>query len=411
LVNARRDRLRIASTWPWLATAGYRLPGFRLPGFKLPGFGSPTAAILAASPSSKTSANASEDSKFADVVLDSPLHFPQDHGAHPDFRTEWWYLTGWLDHGSQPLGFQVTFFRSRTTQSRANPSRFSAAQLLFAHVALADPQKMALVHDQRSARAGFGHAAFATDRTDLRIGDWRLWQPDGKRYQSVIRAKAFTLQLELETAAPAWLQGQGGYSRKGPQALQASYYYSRPQLSVRARLQWMQPARPTPGGPARELAGVAWLDHEWSSQVLDAQASGWDWVGLNLNNGDSLMAFQIRRSSKDVQTTPADSEALWRIASLRRADQTLRDLGDGVRFTALRWWRSVRTDISYPVEMALDVAGRRLQLKPLFDDQELDSRQSTGAIYWEGAVTVIEHGQVIGRGYLELTGYGERLRI
>ncbi len=390
-----------------------------------------TSALAFALLTGNARAGANQDDEFPEVHKPAHLRFPRDHGAHPDFRTEWWYLTGWLDQGSQPLGsqplgFQVTFFRSRTVQSRANPSRFSASQLLFAHVALASTEIKALEHDQRSARVGFGHASFAGDKTDLRLGDWRFWQTDANHYQSIIHAKSFSLELDFETQASAWRQGEDGYSRKGPQPKQASYYYSRPQLSVRARLQWTGKPKPrssksangSTGLPAtdgmskmtgsRTMTGVAWLDHEWSSQVLDSQASGWDWVGLNLDNGDALMAFQIRRTGNDAR---APNEALWRQARLRRADYSTRDFGDAIRFNALRWWQSARTSIRYPVEMALEFGDRRLILKPLFDDQELDSRQSTGAIYWEGAVSVFENGQVVGRGYLELTGYGERLRL
>ncbi len=354
---------------------------------------------------------------FDDVVEGRALSFPRDHGAHPDYRTEWWYLTGWLDTGKQPLGFQVTFFRSRTIQSRSNPSQFSASQLMFAHVALANPETRVLDHDQRSARTGFGHASFAAETTDVRIGDWRFWQTDPRHYQCVVRAKDFSLQLAITATQPVWLQGNHGYSRKGPRPLQASYYYSRPQLSLRAELQWRKRTAAVTAPVANRHTGIAWLDHEWSSQVLDPQASGWDWIGLNLHNGDALMAFQIRRANdhkaelQSDKSNNAPADPLWRHARLRLADQSVQDFSDSIRFRALRWWRSTRTGISYPVEMAIGFGERRLTLVPLFDDQELDSRQSTGNLYWEGAVNVLEGGQAIGRGYLELTGYGDRVRF
>ncbi len=360
---------------------------------------------------------------FAEVLEGKALNFPRDHGAHPDYRTEWWYLTGWLDKGAGSVGFQVTFFRSRTVQSRNNPSRFSASQLMFAHVAIASPEQPGLEHDQRSAREGFGFATYSTDSTDLRIGDWRLWQIDADRYECLIRAKAFSLRLSLNASAPVWEQGKSGYSQKGPSPIQASYYYSRPQLAVRAELQWARKTAQASMPEAELFSGLGWLDHEWSSQVLDPQASGWDWIGLNLLNGDSLMAFQIRRFSKPLVNDGENKilgergkeglkqAVLWRHARIRRADRSTRDFSDSIGFRALRWWRSTRTGVSYPVEMAITFGERTLMLIPLIDDQELDSRQSTGTLYWEGAVRVLEQGAVIGRGYLELTGYGDRLRL
>ena len=379
----------------------------------------PAFSLLAQGNASK--ANVADP--FAEVVEGKALNFPRDHGAHPDYRTEWWYLTGWLDQGTRSLGFQVTFFRSRTVHSRSNPSRFSASQLMFAHVAIASPEQPGFAHDQRSARAGFGYASYATDSTDLRIGDWRLWQTDADRYECLVRARDFLLRLSMDAAAPVWEQGKGGYSQKGPMPTQASYYYSRPQLAIRAELQWAKKPSQAAMPKAEQFTGLGWLDHEWSSQILDPQASGWDWIGLNLLNGDALMAFQIRKSSKplvnngDKQIGSARGRAevreavLWRHARMRRADQSSRDFSDSIGFGALRWWRSTRTGVSYPVEMAITFGERTLKLIPLFDDQELDSRQSTGTLYWEGAVRVLEQGAVIGRGYLELTGYGDRLRL
>lgn len=331
------------------------------------------------------------------------LQFPRDHGAHFDFRTEWWYVTGWLDAPGEALGFQITFFRSRTGHDANNPSRLAPTQLLFAHAALADPRRQKLLHDERSARIGLGYASASGERTQLKIGDWTFAQRDNQQYQSVIAGQAFSLSLSLSTPEPPWLQGAGGFSRKGPNPAQASYYYSRPQLAVQATLQRHDLAVGGTSAPAQSLRGLAWLDHEWSSELLDPRASGWDWIGLNFDNGDALMAFRIR--------TASEAPALWRYANLRRADGGASDYSESLSFIALRWWRSPRTEIRYPVEIAIEVGDRRLRLAPLFDDQELDSRRSTGAIYWEGAVRVFEAERVIGRGYLELTGYGERLRL
>ncbi len=151
------------------------------------------------------------------------------------------------------------------------------------------------------------------------------------------------------------------------------------------------------------MHGEAWLDHEWSNEYLEPQATGWDWIGINLDDGGALMAFRIRG---------ADGGARWAGGTLRRADGTLQSFAPGeVRFTSARQWSSPRTAIRYPVQWRVGVGSRELLLQPLIDDQENDTRLSSGTIYWEGAVRALEGARTVGRGYLELTGYGEPLRL
>jgi predicted secreted hydrolase len=151
------------------------------------------------------------------------------------------------------------------------------------------------------------------------------------------------------------------------------------------------------------VKGTAWLDHEWSSDMMAPEASGWDWAGINLADGGSLMAFRMR---------DATGGAVWAGGTLRTADGRARTFAPAdVRFTGRRMWRSPRTGIEYPVAMTLAVPGAEFTLEPMQDDQELDSRASTGTIYWEGAVRALQSGRETGRGYLELTGYGAPLRL
>ena len=323
------------------------------------------------------------------------LKFPSDHGAHPGFRTEWWYVTGWLKTESgEDLGFQVTFFRSRPPGASDNPSAFAPRQILFAHAAISDPAVGKLMHGQRIARAGFGLAEAQVGDTDLVIDDWRLRRGADGRFATKAAGEGFTLDLTFAPTQPVLLQGEAGFSRKGPLASQASYYYSLPQLKASGTVRR--------GGKAVKVTGTAWLDREWSSTLLDPSAVGWDWVGLNLDDGGALMAFQVR---------DAAGKALWSGGSLRGADgRTVRFAPSQVRFTTQRTWRSPRTGAVYPIErtLTLQTAGgsRRWTLKPLFDDQELDSRASGGPVYWEGAVRSQD-----GRGYLELTGYVSPMKL
>ena len=337
---------------------------------------------------------------LATVVPGKPLVFPRDHGAHPGFRTEWWYVTGWLQTPQgKPLGFQVTFFRSATDHDRANPSRFAPQQLVIAHAALTDPGRDKLLHDQKSAREGLGLAYAKQADTDVKLDNWRLRRaPDG-RYHASIAAREFSLDLELAPSQLPMLQGERGFSRKGPRPEQASYYYSQPHLQVSGSVSY----NTSRGNQVQKVTGTAWLDHEWSTSVLDANAAGWDWLGANLDDGSALMAFQIRGK---------DGKKLWAHAALRDADGRVTQFASGqVSFAAVRRWRSPRTDASYPVAQTLTTGPHAWEILPLQDDQELDSRQSTGAVYWEGAITLRRDGKPAGRGYLELTGYVKPLKL
>ncbi|MFO1305874.1 MAG: lipocalin-like domain-containing protein [Burkholderiales bacterium] len=346
------------------------------------------AAALAAS-------GARGEATYPAVQRGTPLSFPRDHGSHPAFRTEWWYVTGWVrDDRGRDFGVQITFFRSRPGVAEASRSRFAPTQLLFAHAAIADPVHGALRRDERAARAGFGLASASEATTDVSIGDWSL-RLEADRYVARIAARDFALDLAFEPRAPLLLQGERGVSRKGPRDAQASFYYSRPQLAARGTL--------SIADEGVKVEGVAWLDHEWSSEYLAAEARGWDWTGINFEDGGALMAFAIR---------DRDGGALWAGGARQAPSGDVRVLArEDVRFTPLRRWRSPRTGVEYPVAMRLDAGGDAYELVPLMDDQELDSRASVGTIYWEGAVRAIRDARPVGRGYLELTGYGGALRI
>jgi predicted secreted hydrolase len=332
---------------------------------------------------------------FPQVRPGHRLEFPRDHGAHPEYRTEWWYITGWLKTSDgADVGVQVTFFRSRPGVQEDNPSKFAPTQILFAHAALADARAGKLRHDQRSAREGFDIAHARTGDTDVRIGDWALSR-DAAGYGARISARDFEIDLTFAPTSPIMLQGQAGYSRKGPRPMQASHYYSRPNLAAKGEIEF--------NGRRMRVAGEAWLDHEWSSEYLADEASGWDWTGVNLADGGALMAFRIRDRS---------GGAFWAGGSHRDARGRLTVFAPrDIEFVVLKHWRSPRTGARYPVSMRVRAGPLSVELQPMMDDQELDSRASTGAIYWEGAVTAMRDGAIVGRGYLELTGYYRKLNI
>ena len=350
---------------------------------------------LAASCAALVIAPAAAVNDYAAVTADRTIEFPRDFGAHSDFRTEWWYATGWLTTRSgESLGFQVTFFRTRPAIDAANPSAFAPHQLLIAHCALSDPALGRLWQDQKIRRAGMGLARAAENDTDVQVEAWTLKRASDA-YTVNVAADEFALHLELAPTQPPLLNGEGGVSRKGKAPQAASYYYSQPHLAVRGSIERH--------GRRDDVHGEAWLDHEWSSEYLESGAVGWDWIGINFADGAALMAFEIRG---------ADHEPRWAGGTLRTADGVVQAFApDQVRFLPVRIWQSPRTGTRYPVEWRVHVGTRELDLKPLMDDQENDTRLSTGAIYWEGAVQAYDAGHPVGRGYLELTGYEAPLNL
>ena len=392
--------------------------------------------------------------QFAPVLPDHPQVFPRDTGAHPDFRIEWWYITGWLGDGEGvERGFQITFFRVGTGIGADNPSRFAPRHLILAHAALADPASGRLRHAEAAERALEPLAGAATGRTQVWLRDWELRLVDsgvesGKNtgevagvdagrsdgYLARIATPDFTLDLGLIPPGPPVLNGRDGFSQKTPDPAAASYYYSRPHLAVTGQLSL--------DGVDRAVTGQAWLDHEWSSELLSPEAAGWDWIGINLHDGGSLMAFQMRHRDGGAlwtagtlvapnavpgpptpQTVKPQTLPSWAPQPYAQETYTLQPetLAQGaqevgapmprvlapeeVRFRPGRTWQSPRTGKIYPVTWELDIAGQGWRLEPLMDDQELDGRRSTGVVYWEGAVRLLEGEREIGRGYLEMTGY------
>ncbi|MEY4599962.1 MAG: hypothetical protein RLZZ445_2759 [Pseudomonadota bacterium] len=342
------------------------------------------------------SATAATQNRGARADPKRVLQFPRDHGSHPGFRIEWWYITGWLQaQAARELGFQITFFRARPQLLPGNPSAFNPEQIIIAHAAVADPAQGKLTHSQKAARAVFGLAGAAENDTKIWLDDWQLSR-HGSAYESRIEAQELTLNLRMSATKPLLLQGANGYSRKGPGADAASHYYSVPHLQVSGELRT--------SGASRTVSGNAWLDHEWSSAYLPETAAGWDWIGINLDDGGALMAFQMRQGNTQ--------QPLWAAAKLREASGKNRVYAaDAILFTALRLWQSPRTGTRYPVSFRVTIGPLEIELEPLMDDQENDTRQTTGAVYWEGAVRAFSKGKRIGSGYLELTGYDRPLKL
>jgi len=355
-----------------------------------------TAAMMAAGLSAWPMQIAAADAPFYPPVKPRRLNFPRDHGSHPDYRTEWWYLTGWLGQGTTAMGFQLTFFRSRTQHSPENPSRLAPKQLLFAHAAVAVTPKNVFLHANRAGRLNGTLLRAETTDTDVQFEDWHLRRVQGAAgevYTGRFAGEGFAVSLDASATQPALLRGQEGFSSKGPDALQASHYYSRAPLNVKAAV--------TLGKQTQTLEGKAWLDHEWSSQLMMPGAVGWDWLGINLLDGGTLMAFQIRNDK---------AASIYAHVDARDAAGRPAKGWQGMRWQPAGRWRA-KSLIDYPIPMDLWVGQERYSLVPLMLGQEVDARASTGGFYWEGAVSLMHGERLLGHGYLELTGYGAPLKI
>ena len=338
------------------------------------------------------------------------LAFPRDAGSHPEFATEWWYVTGYINgegtgaDAAPAFGFQVTFFRSRVAKTQGMQSPLAARHLIFAHAAVTDVKGKKLWHDQRMARASGAEpgknpldtASASLHDTSIALRDWSLQCQAGDLRAHVVGAD-FSMALTLSASQPVLLQGDRGLSRKGPDPTQTSYYYSLPHLQVGGELV-LQGKRHAVGA-----GSAAWLDHEWSQEMLPPQAVGWDWIGINLFDGSALTAFRLRNKS---------GGALWDGGSFRAKDKLFNFQRGEVVFQPLRIWKSPLSRASYPVEWLVRTPADFYTVRAVLDNQELDGRASTGAIYWEGLCEVWDSNQKLaGRGYLEMTGYATPIRL
>jgi len=337
-----------------------------------------------------------QDSGWKRVEPGLALSFPADHGAHPEYKTEWWYLTGHLEDGEGArFGFQFTLFRRgldpRVPREGELPLR--ARELYAGHLALTDVARGETRFAER-LRSSSPLARAATGELDLALEDWSLVRGAGDelKLSASDPARAFGLELGLRPTKPLVLHGQSGYSKKGDEPGNASAYVSWTRLALEGKLQL--------DGTSRTVRGSAWYDHEFGSSVLAEGVAGWDWFALQLDDGRELMLFALR----DEDGAPSAASA----GTLVERDGTLRTLARAdfsLRPTAT--WKSPK-GTSYPSRwtIAIPAAGLELELAPLVADCEHDS-SSTRVTYWEGPLAV--RGNVTGRGYAELTGYAGSL--
>jgi predicted secreted hydrolase len=335
---------------------------------------------------------------FAPVVEPRDWSFPEDHGSHREFQTEWWYYTGHLTgEAGERFGYELVFFRHRLDPGGGLSATFpdwEPAEIYPAHLALTDESGRRFRFHQKVERA-FGGMAGA-DSNDLRVwcGAWRA-ERKGSAHHLTAAADDISLTLQLVPLKPPVLHGEAGISRKGPQSGQASYYYSLTRLATSGVV--------TIGGKSLGVTGASWMDHEFFSSRLDTTLVGWDWFSLQLDDGSEIMLYRLRGRTVR-EDWPSGTFVLpdGRARSLGRGDFTLESRSN---------WTSPTTGVTYPARWTVRVPSLELvvDVVPTLPDQELDTRSSTGVIYWEGSATIsgTRSGKAVtGRGYVELTGYG-----
>lgn len=330
--------------------------------------------------------------------------FPRDHGAHPDFQTEWWYYTGHLrSTRGETFGYQLTFFRTALTPRVQNrQSQWATRDVIFAHLALTDETGGKFYFSDRISRAALGLAAAQSTRDTnaprVWIDDWTMQFKgrDGNEQSFAAFGVAqdgstpFGLQLTQSALKPPAIHGENGVSQKSEGRGRASHYYSFTRLQTTGKIRI--------GAREYAVTGQSWFDHEFGSNVLTREQVGWDWFSLQLDDGRELMIFQLRlkNGGADDASSGTVVEKDGRTRHLRR---------DEFQIEVLENWRSPTSQAKYPSRWKVTVPGENiaLQIAPTLANQELDTKRSTNVTYWEGSVRAT--GTQTGKGYIELTGY------
>jgi predicted secreted hydrolase len=337
---------------------------------------------------------------YARALEPRELRFPEDHGPHPDFRTEWWYWTGNLTTADgHDFGYQLTLFRSALApEDKERASAWGTRQVYMGHLALSDIGGGRFHAFERFSRSALGLAGARAEPFRVWLEGWsaEAMAEGALPMRLTAREEGVSLELELEAGKPPVLQGNQGLSQKGPEPGNASYYYSLTRMPTRGRV--------TVDGRAYAVAGQSWMDREWSTSALGENQVGWDWFALQLSDGSELMYYQLRQ--RDGSPDPFSAGTF-----VPARDESARLSREDVRVEVLDTWKSPRGGATYPARWRLSVPSQALTLDitPALADQEL----SVSVRYWEGSVrlTGTHAGQPVeGRGYVELTGYGDSPR-
>ena len=347
-------------------------------------------------------ANAAEPSVFSQALPGNVYQFPEDFYSHDDFRIEWWYYTGNLEEvgTTRPFGYQLTFFRVAldTIGSNPNPSKWKVGHIYFAHMTLTDIEGEKFHYFERINRKGIGNAGANSERLMVWNEDWSL---EGNNEEHLLEAvdSGTGIKLQLAPEKELVIHGQDGISQKGSEVGNASHYFSYTRMKTSGTV--------FVDGKKYKVFGTSWMDHEYSSNQLNYELSGWDWFSLKLDDQTELMIYQLRRKSGGI-----DSFSSGTFVSSDGVSRHIK--GDEFIVESLSQWKSKKSGISYPAswQVNLPSLGMKLSLSPDLNDQELYDLRSISASYWEGSVSVegtIRGKLIKGKGYVELVGYGKAL--
>lgn len=324
--------------------------------------------------------------------------FPRDHGAHPDYHTEWWYFTGhlWTLDGKRRFGYQLTFFRQASPRrAYAGSTAWRSDQIFLAHGALTDAEGKRFLVSERLNRGGLVAGA-AEDHLALFNESWCAEQHADGPLRIHFSVQGARLDLAAVPPPSPVIFGEAGVSRKGADSSASSHYLSFPRLPTTGTLA-------LPGQAPTPVSGTTWMDHEFSSNQLGADQVGWDWAGIQLRDGRSLMAYRLRK--RDGRQDPFSI-----IYEVDKNNRITRSTGN---FSLIEQgaWTSPASHTRYPQPLTLEAWGEQFKLVPVLPDQELRTARSTGITYWEGACRVFDvSGHEIGDAYLEQTGYAHSLK-
>ena len=337
-----------------------------------------------------------EEPVFSDAIAPRQWSFPGDHGRHDGFKIEWWYFTGNLtDPSGRPFGYQLTFFRSALTpRPIPRPSPWRTNDIYFAHAAISDLANQHFYFKDRLSRGRIGLAHASAQTIDVSLLDWSA-KLEGDAIHLNEREKEFSIDLTCTGGRGPILEGPGGVNKKGRGPDQASYYYSMTRLKTSGTL--------TIGSQTFRVTGQTWMDHEFSSNALAANQVGWDWMGLDLDDGRDLMIYRLRSS---------DGKSDFTSGTIIDPDSTPHYLtASQIRLSAADPWHSPASGGDYPQRWHVNVAGLPpLIVQSRMPGQELDTTDSTHIDYFEGSAEVLDSaGKAAGVGYLEMTGYGSAL--
>jgi predicted secreted hydrolase len=371
------------------------------------------AALCAAAPLARAAVPAVRG--FAIAEAPYAFVFPRDHGAHPAYKSEWWYFTGHLRaKDGRRFGYELTFFRAGLAPGEGAPgpgqSAWRGNQVYPAHFALTDEAGKRFFHAERFARAALGQGSAAPDALDVRADDWSVTgtpQADPRFERMLLRAgegvgrerTAIDL-VQLPLKMPA-VHGRNGVSRKAACRSCASHYYSYTRLKTSGTL--------TYGGEQLAVEGLSWMDHEFGSDELQADQVGWDWFSIQLNDGREVMLYRLRRRDGGV-TQESSGSVIERDGSVRYIPLA------AFAADATGTWASPHTNGRYPSGWRVRLPGERIDLvlAPVLVDQELAGTNAGGISYWEGAVDVRDAADpslTLGAGYVELTGYAGAIAL